>query len=399
MKEKRQVSFWRFLQACLSLLSPIFAIAYYIKSGNSTILIATTTFGDASAPSDIAIYLDAVFSTSLSFYRKKLTDNIGALNAILFKLIKSDFYEAYNGGTDIREPLMYALSTADWYSGYDELPDTPTDGITHAVFQASQLAVPISYSMKEVINNRQQILDLVKSKIQQGEMGIQEKFATALTQGAGSGSLATASSNLINGATGIDPLAKIIAKDPTATASIGNIAQGTYTWWRNKTADSAATTYTGLRIELFNMYNSCSLGTGGSPDIILMDQVTYQLTCEAFYAAYRQINSDNDFPFTNFKLPFGSSGTLVVMDDKVPDLYSGTLTYTYGTAFFINTKFMRMRYIEGRDFEMLKDENGKAFAKPLRGDSRLGHMAWMGATTVNNRRKLGVLEKIARTLT
>jgi hypothetical protein len=46
---------------------------------------------------------------------------------------------------------------------------------------------------------------------------------------------------------------------------------------------------------------------------------------------------------------------------------------------------------------MLKDENGNTFAKPINGDSRVGHVGWMGNVTINNRRKHGVIGNLART--
>lgn len=357
------------------------------------------TFGDASAPSDITIYLDAVFAQSLANYRRSLADNIGAANAFLHKLMKSSMYEAYDGGTDIREPLLYALAPMDWYDGYDELPDSPTDGVTQAVFEARQGASPISYSMKEVIQNRQQLVSLVKTKIMQTEMGIQEGFAQSLLWGAGNGALTTARTGS-SGAAAIEPLFSLISYDVTTSRTIGNINQSTSSWWRNVTKTSAATTYDGLLFEAMNLYNTCSLGTGGPPDLALCDQTTYELLSFALYQRYRQTSSDTTFPFTNIRLPFGNGGTLLVMDDKIPNV-SGNLVSASakGTLCYMNTKFMKLRYISDRDFVLLKDENGKSFAKPIKGDSRLGHVGWMGSTTINNRRKHGLMGNIARTLT
>ncbi len=58
-----------------------------------------------------------------------------------------------------------------------------------------------------------------------------------------------------------------------------------------------------------------------------------------------------------------------------------------------------MIHEEDSDFELLKDENGKAFQKPVNGDSRVANVAWMGQTTVNNRRKQAVMGNISRTIT
>ena len=97
----------------------------------------------------------------------------------------------------------------------------------------------------------------------------------------------------------------------------------------------------------------------------------------------------------------------VIMDDKVPDAFSNfaaqpvggvvsPTALTYGTMYFLNQNFFKVRYAPERNWDMLTDENGRVFAKPIQGDSRLGHIGWMGNNTVNNRRKQGVLAKIAR---
>lgn len=346
------------------------------------------TLGDSTAPSQITQYIDALFATSLPKYRKKLTDNIGELNAAIHSIMAGDGYESYEGGTDIREPLLYALSPMDSYEGYDELSDTPTDGITQAVFEARQLATPISYSMKEAIQNRLNILNLVQTKIQQGEMGIQEGFATHFTQGSGAGAIETPKTSAVNGSTSISPLAKIVQVDPTTDEAVGNVNQSDHSWWQNKQYDmDGGTTESLFMQELNHLYNLCALGMGGPPNLILLDQVSYELFQTAYWTHYRKTSEgDSNFKFENSKF----RNALLVMDDKIPDAENETLTYTSGSIYCLNTKFLKLRYIPERNFEMLQDENGKTFKKPLKGDSRLGHISWMGELTCNNRRKQGV---------
>lgn len=371
------------------------------------------TFGNTSAPNNITTYLDSVFSLSIANYRKTLTDNIGASNAVLYEILQSDAYEEADGGTYIGEPLMYALSPADSYDGYDELSTLPVDGITQADFPWAQMATPIVYNMKEVFQNKNKIVDLVKSRIQQAEMGIQEGWSQAFmwgnyTQG---GQITAPRISPVNGSAGINPLPMMVSYNTAAASgtalTIGGLNEYTATWWRNRWATSAATTYSGFIYELLNMYNTVTLGTGGNPNLIIMDQVTYQLFTHAYFSIYKAAPDavGEGYPFEAKKFMKAK----VVMDDKVPDVFSGSAgtqtggvvdptTLQYGTAFFINTKFFKARYMAGRDWEMLTDENGKSFAKPINGDSRVGHIAWMGNTTINNRRKNGVLAHIARTL-
>lgn|SRR5665213_2347245 len=355
------------------------------------------TFGSSSAPSQVSLNLDTLFGTSLAAYKKTLVDNIGATNAFFFEIMKKDLYESQEGAF-VQIPLMYALAPADSYDGYDELSTLPTDGITDAIFQWRQCASPIAYSEKERKQNKNKIIDLVQARIKQAEMGLQEYFSQSLLWGAAAdgGSLISPRTSAVNGSLSIDPLPEMIMFDPTQNLSIGNVNQSTNTWWRNKTLTSAATGYDAFLLEFDHIFNSAGLGTGGKPTLVLVDQTSYELFVHALYQKYRQIKSDDNFPFENtlFK------GAHVCMDDKVPDVYSGTASAaTYGSAFFINSQFFKLIYEAESDFEMLKDENGKTFQKPTNGDSRVAHVAWMGNTTVSNRRKQAVMGKIARTLT
>ena len=377
--------------------------------------MSTITFGNTSNPSLVSSYMDSTFGLSIANYRKELTDNIGATNSFLMQLLRDDAYESADGGSWIQEPLMYALAPSDSYDGYDELSTLPTDGVTDAIYQWRQTASPIVYNMREVILNQHRIVDIVKTKIKQAEMGIQEGFAQSLSWGAAAGggsTLVTPRTSVANGSNNIEPLAEFVRYDPTSATNptSGNIDQSlaANNWWRNRTKTSAATDYVTFILELENLYNQTALGSGGPPNLILMDQVTYELFIMAFFFRYRIMPGDvpTDFPFEAKKF----KNAIVVMDDKVADFYSDLAPtsqnvggvssgLTYGTAIFLNTKFFKLRYHPDRDWDLLTDENGKAFKKPINGDSRVGHVAWMGNLTCNNRRKQGCLVKIARTLT
>lgn len=368
------------------------------------------TFGSASAPSQVTINLDSLFGTSLAAYKKELVDNIGATNAFFFEIIKGDLYESQDGGTYIQNPLMYGLQIADSYDGYDELSTLPVDGITDTIWQWRQCAAAIVYSMKEVKQNKQKIVDLVSSRIKQAEMGLQEFFSQSLMWGSVNqgGTLKTPYTSPINGSSSIEPIGELIDFTPTTSTTVGNINQSTNTWWQNKTATSAATTYDAFLLEVDSIFNSASLGTGGKVKMVMFDQVTYQLFVHAVYQKYRytQMPTDEAYPFENIMY----KGAHIVMEDKMPDVSGGvapTLTagagntgsLTHGSGYFINPQFFKMEYESSSDFEMLKDENGKTFQKPVNGDSRVGHVAWMGNLITDNRRKQGVIGSVARTLT
>lgn len=405
MKEKKKISFGRMIFSLGVILAQVYSLVLILTHhAHAGVSLATITFGDTAAPNDIAMYFDAVFSQSLKNARGILVDNIGTSNAFFNRLIASDMYEATDGGTYIEEELMYALSPMESYDGMDELSTAETDGISVAIYEWRQLATPVTYSMRQIIQNKRRILDLVKSKMQQCTMGIQEGFATHFMQGSGDGAIETPKVNAINGSKSINPIGLLVKFDPTTSTLVGGINQSTSTWWRNRTKTSALTSASNgvaFMAEWLNIYNTCALGTGGPPDICLADQVTYEIASLALYEKYKNtLGTDNAFPFTNIRLPFGNGKSLLVLDEKVCDAYSNTVsTATYGTMYLLNTQFFRLRPIEGRDFEMLTNENGKEFTKPHNQDARIGHCAWMGQATINNRRKHGVWGKLPRSLT
>lgn len=367
-------------------------------------------FGNPSAPNSVEVFLDALFTTTIANYKRTMTDSISATNAILWKILNSDQYESADGGTYLTENLMYALAQADTYAGYDTLSTLPTDGLTQAIFDWAQVAVPIAYDMTAIRKNggsREKLVDLVKTKIQQGEMGLQEGFARFFMWGnkPNGGNLYDAYIGA-TGAPGMLPLPALIRYN-SATESLGGISVTTNLWWGNHSKVSAATTYFGFLKELENLYNTCALGAGGAPNLVMVDQITMENYVNAYYSQYKSAPSapNQVWPFEARK--FMNTQTDIIMDDKVPDVESALVptfiggqgdssTLTYGTAYMVNTKFLKVRYMDGMDFTMLKDENGKTFKKPINGDSRVGHMAWMGASTITNRRKHGVLGKIAR---
>lgn len=375
------------------------------------------TFGSQTAPNNITTYLDSVFATSLANYRKTLIDNIGATNALLYDLIKGETYEEADGGTYIAEELMYALSTADSYEGYDELSTLPTDGITQAQFEWRQLAAPCAYNTKEVIQNQHRIINLVKARLQQTELGLQENWAQAFAWGAGNGALASPRISPTNGSLHIDPLNRLVSYNTagndfignaaaTGTAlTVGGIPEAANTWWQNHWGVSAATTYSTFIYELETLYNTCALGTGGPLTHMFLDQKTFQNFNHAYFSIFKAAADalDNEYPFLGKKF----LNAKIIMDDKVPDVASGTIptlvggvgnpaSLTFGTCIGVNAKFFKIRYHPSRNWEMLKDENGNTFAKPINGDSRVGHVGWMGNCTINNRRKHGVIGKFAR---
>lgn len=357
------------------------------------------TFGSAGAPSQETRNFDALFTASLANYSKTLIDNISTSNAFFAKITKSGGYVSKNGGTNVDFPLMYALGSGDWYSGYDTLNTEPMDGTTMSIWQWRECSIPITVSRLEMRMNAQRLYDLVDSKIQQAEMGFKEFLAKAFLQGASVSGANTydPQTSIVTGAVGVEPIASLIRVDPTTSTEIGNINQSSQTWWRNRTKSSTASTYDGFLAEVQGVYNDCSKGPGGPPDMILCDQYTYQMFERMLYArggSRHQPGTTLEFPFENLKW----KNTMVTWDEFVPDVTGNASVVpvdssTNGTMFFLNTKFLKIFYDSETNFIQTPWASA-----PNQPNAKTKHILWMGNSAVTNRRKQGVLYGINTTI-
>lgn len=355
-------------------------------------------YGGAGSPAQSTFNYDALVSSSLANYRKTLTDNISKSNPLFNELKQKNLWESREGGLFIAEDLLINVGGMEPYDGYDELPLVPTDGLTQLQVEWRQLATPIVISERERKQNKHRITSLLESRIKIAELGMEENFTKHFLQGslAGSGlDIREPYINNANGAASIDPLPRWVMYDPTLNYTVGNINQSTSKFWRNVSKTSAATTGQGLLTEFMQMYQLTAKGSGGPPDLIWTDMVTWGLLHQAYMEKYRATASDNEYPYQNFLF----WGAKVVWDEDIPDVAANggagatTADTSKGTAYFLNTKFFKIIYESETNFVATE------FQKPINQDVKGKHILWMGNTLSNNRRKQGVLGNIARTLT
>lgn len=319
----------------------------------------------------------------------------------------TDAVKKQNGGERIAVPLMYEKnSTVKTVGGYETLDTTPQDGMTTAFYEWAEVAGTISISRKEERQNSGEgrLINLLESKIKQAEMSMREKLNGDLLLGTVSGGTFVPETST-GGNLGLLPLGyflrKLNATDPTTGGNVGNIAGATYSWWRHKTADLgnntvtgnsfklSVTTYAGLKAALRRMYNYCSRGSGGSPDLVVMDQVGFETYENALDTGIRYTNTKMaDMGFDTIKL----RGATCIWDEVVPDVYTGTEAITVGTAFFINTNFYNL-FIDSET-----DIVSTPFVEPENQTAKTAKILFMGNAGVSNLRKLGVAYSISQSI-
>ncbi|MHC1625552.1 MAG: phage major capsid protein [Methermicoccaceae archaeon] len=368
-----------------------------------------------AVPSSRTINYDALLSLSLEYVRDTLIDNIftsapflGALYGAFGKKKKAKKgIRLVNGGERIRVPLLYGKNTTvGSYSGYDQLDVTPQDGITTAFFTWRQLSGSIAISRREERQNAGEgkIKDLLQAKIMQTEMTLRDELNNQIIGKTVSGGVWSAGAGVMNQTAGadLDPLLHLIPKDPTGSVAVGNINQSSYSWWRPVIVDGSAAhgskdsgaargflcdDWATLKAAARWLYNSCSRGAGGAPDLGLLDQLTY----ESYEAAL-----DEKMRYTDPKGPATAGfesirfkGQNLVWDEMVPDVDGG---YTYdssswasGTWLMLNTDFLELVIDSATDFITTP------FVRPENQDAKVAQILFMGNLTCNNRRKQGMI--------
>lgn len=325
---------------------------------------------------------DTLLSTTIEAYRKKMYDNIFK-DAVLLKILHDKGRKkVQDGGERIIIPLMYAKnSTIKSFSGAEVFDTTPQEPATVAYSTWREIGGSITISAIDETKNRGEgkILSLLETLTKQTELSMREEVNTQILQKFSAG----------NGGKDLDPLPLLVRYNITASATIEGLDQSTYTWWRNQTAASGATTYKGLLQDMRNMYNDCSKGGGGTPDVILCEQVAYE-TYENALQEYNRITSTKKGDVGYESLAF--KGAEVVWDELVPDAKNASTTITDSTMYFLNTDYIELYADSGRDFSI------SPFVKPDNAKVRTALIDFCGNLCVSNRRKQGVLGGISTSI-
>jgi len=367
-----------------------------------------------AVPSTLTDAYGALLTTTLRAVEPMLADNITRGNKMLAYLQMRGRMRSQDGGERVRIPLMYALnSTADVYSGYGVLDTTPQDGITSAFYTWAQLSTSITISRLEERQNsgKSQALDLLQAKTTQAMNSLKSLVnnsvvAGRITTGASSalGSFSARQGRMDSGAASLLPLSALIDGNPTRSRTdIGNINPNTYNFWGNFATDlTAISTFAGYKNGLNHMYNNCSRGVMGSPDLMVGSQVAFEQYWNALAVQERYVVTDPKIVnILGGEEALAFKKAAFIWDEVVPDVgTNGTVVDNIGlssgdlqkdTVYFINSESMEWVYDFQTNFittPMVRPENQ---------DARTGQILFMGIMGVNNRRKNGVCYNITRT--
>jgi hypothetical protein len=307
---------------------------------------------------------NSLLSTTLQNYQPTLVDNIFKDLVLLNHLNERGRVRVEEGGTQIIEPLMYAVNdTVATYSGYDAIDLTPQEGISAAEYDWKQMAASVAISGIEEAKNRgtEAIIKLLNAKIMQAEMSLKTTLNEQLFGTPGS---APAAKDL-NG------LGNIIG---TQNNTVGGIDSTTNTWW-NPTYDGSASALS--LSDMGSIYNVASKGSD-VPDLIITNVALFEgfealLTNQVRYQDVAKANAG----FTNLMF----KQTPVVFD-----LELGTGT-TSQPMYFINSKYLKLTGLNGYWFKTTDFMNGTVAGV----DARYALILAYGNLTCSNRARQGFL--------
>ena len=297
-----------------------------------------------------------IITTTIESRTKKIADNVTKNNALLMRLSQKGKMRTFSGGRLIYEELSFAENgNAGWYSGYDLLPVAAQDVLSAAQYDIKQAACPVVISGLEMLQNAgpEQMIDLLAARIDVAESTMKNLVAGGIySDGTGSGGKE------------ITGLNAAVPFDPT-TGVYGGIDRVTWTFWRSKLRNVAVTTT--IQADMNALWAQLVRGAD-RPDLIPMDNVVWSAYLASLQAQQR---------FTQAETGQLGFPTLKYMDaDVVLDGGIGGFCPA-GTAFMLNTDYIRFRPHSARNFVPLSPNKRYSINQ----DAEVQILAWAGNLT------------------
>lgn len=308
-----------------------------------------------------------IIATTIESRTKKIADNVTKNNALLARLQQRGKMKTFSGGRLIYEELSFAENgNAGWYSGYDLLPVAAQDVLSAAQYDIRQAACPVVISGLELLQNAgpEQMIDLLSARIDVAESTMKNLVCGGIySDGTGSGG------KEITGLNAAVPL------DPT-TGTYGGIDRATWNFWRSKVNNSVDAT--GIQAKFNTLWASLIRGAD-RPDLIVVDNVVWGAYVASLQAQQRFTSSgEGNLGFPSLKYMDAD----IVLDGGIGGFCPA------GTAFFLNTDYIKFRPHSARNFVPLSPNKRYSINQ----DAEVQILAWAGNLTTNGAQFQGRLD-------
>jgi hypothetical protein len=303
---------------------------------------------------------DEILATTLANHAPTMIDNVFTARPFAFFMKRAGQIEEQGGGHKVVVPLMYEEnSTFSSYSGSDVLNTDEQGGITAVEYDWRQAAVSVSINGLDEAKNsgEEQIISLLKARIDQAEQTAIERFDYMWLTGDGTG----------NGGKDWLGLPALIGDQSSTITTVGNISATTNSWWRSNRFNGAGALALAGAVGMNRAYNTAAEGN---------DQPQFVLTTQILYEAYEALLQPN-MRYENSEV--GDAGFLNLMFKKAPVLFDRYVTA--GVMYFLNPKYLKLVVMRGKWMSPTK------FKEPTNQDIRVAQILCYGQLTVTNRER------------
>lgn len=313
-----------------------------------------------------------LLSLTVQELEDELMDQILTKNATTATLKEYGCVNPKDGGPSVVIPIMYQENGSyQRYSGPQQLNTSSNDTFTAFQYQWAQIALNIQAHGKELLQNsgRSQNRDLIKSRVMNAKMTFENEFnIDILSDGTATGGLQ------------IGGLQLLIASLPTS-GTVGGISRSSYTFAQNQyyraTTDGGAALSASNIVSYMDALDVRIQGYRGKTRVILADDLTYRY----FESAVHPLQRLTDNNATLAKLGFDTykyKKAEVVLEPSISGMPTSTM-------YFLDPDVMELNPHTDRNLVRLPKRDS------YNQDASIEYLAWMGALTAKNFRRLGVL--------
>lgn len=313
--------------------------------------------------------LDNLYTTTWLHMKDQAIDNIFDATPFWFWMRDKNKLKSKTGGRYILEPVVYAKNeNVVWLTRGGTVALNDYEFLTEAVYEWRYMAVPIvRFGIDDQKNaGPTKIMDYAKAKLANAQDSAITELETRLFAASGSADNA------------IDGLQLLVADDPTAAATVGGIAQNTYSWWRNQTINMTGVSFgTSGVARMRTMVNRCQNNRQSDrPDIILSGQTPFE---------YYESEILEPWRFTDKKM--ADVGFESLSFKGIPMVWSPSAANT--RMYFLNSRFLTFVYDPRMYFDMTEWK-----PIPEQVNDRAAQIATACSFITNRRRVHGVMHTI-----
>jgi len=299
-----------------------------------------------------------IVATTIQSRTGQIADNVTDNNALLAWLKKSGKVKTTSGGSSILQEISFSSNgNAGYYSGYDLLPVAAQDVISAAEYQLKQVAVPVTISGLEMLQNsgKEQIIDLMEARMEVAFASMANLIANGIySDGTGSGG------KQITGLGAALPVANTLGV-------YGGIDRASWPFWRHVVVDTSGITSATIQASWNSLYARLCRGMD-KPTVIVVDNLTWGLYLASLQALQRFSGTETGkLGFTTLKYMDAD----VVLDGGIDG------NAPANTAFFLNTKYLHWRPHSARNMVPLSPNKRVSVNQ----DAEVQILAWAGNLT------------------